>query len=282
MKRILANPDIHFGFYDFNETEIFLEEVGYNDFHYVTPIRTFRRQNFYTLHLVLSGSGILTLKNKKFTVPPHHFFFVPPDADMMYVPCEGDEWEYVWFAFNGSNSLQYMHKIGVSRENPVMECRAFSRIYAQLCDLFRQETAGDRYYQAMSAFYQILAVSSPESKKPEGNFSGEVKSYIALHYHNQNFSMEQLCRDMNVSHASLCRNFKNQVGETPIQYLADIRLRESCKLLQDTEMKISEIAYSVGFSDPYHFMKVFRRKYGVTPSQFRTKNSGNHSADFRE
>lgn len=272
MKGMAESPDVHFGFYEFDETDLYIEDVGYNDFHSVTPIKTFRRQRFYTLHIVLSGSGILKLKDRKYTVPAHHIFFVPPELDMMYVPNDGDPWEYVWLAFNGRNSLRYMKKIGISTENPVIECNHFGHIYAQVSAFFRQRVLEDRYYEALSIFYQIVAANSIERKKSGGNFSEEVKTYLSLHYHNQSVSIEQLCRDMNISHAKLCRVFKSQAGTTPSQYLTDVRLREACKLLHETEMKIAEIAYSVGFCDPYHFMKVFKQTYGLTPSQFRKRD----------
>lgn len=58
---------------------------------------------------------------------------------------------------------------------------------------------------------------------------------------------------------------------TPVDFVRHIRLLRAQKLINDTDQSLTQIAYSVGFSDPKYFSKVFKREMGVTPSEYREK-----------
>jgi AraC family transcriptional regulator len=65
------------------------------------------------------------------------------------------------------------------------------------------------------------------------------------------------------------RLFKATVGYAPIQYLIELRLRRAAELLSSTAMPLLDIALDLGFSDGSHMCRLFRRRYGVTPSSMR-------------
>jgi AraC-like DNA-binding protein len=54
--------------------------------------------------------------------------------------------------------------------------------------------------------------------------------------------------------------------------IRDIKIREAIRLLKDSELNISEIAYNLGFSDPLYFSKYFKKEVGVAPLQYRKQN----------
>lgn len=63
--------------------------------------------------------------------------------------------------------------------------------------------------------------------------------------------------------------FKKKLGINFVSYLQDIRLKKACDLLTNTKLKCYEIAYMVGFKDEKYFMQVFKKSFGVTPTQYR-------------
>lgn len=69
----------------------------------------------------------------------------------------------------------------------------------------------------------------------------------------------------------LYSKIKTAVGMTPVDFVRHIRLLRAQKLINDTDQSLTQIAYSVGFSDPKYFSKVFKREMGVTPSEYREK-----------
>ena len=75
------------------------------------------------------------------------------------------------------------------------------------------------------------------------------------------------------SHGHLCRIMKQQYGVTPIQYVTDLRLQYAANLLASTDYDILTISISVGISSLSHFITVFKKKYGVSPSRYRAEHN---------
>jgi AraC-like DNA-binding protein len=92
--------------------------------------------------------------------------------------------------------------------------------------------------------------------------------YLMDNYKN-NFSLADLSLEMNYSPYHFLRIFKAKTGETPFEYLLNIRVEKSRYLLQKTDYSISQISDLCGFSSCSYFTQAFRRKIGVTPSQYR-------------
>ena len=95
----------------------------------------------------------------------------------------------------------------------------------------------------------------------------------ALTYIEQNYSdrisVAQLAQLLCLSPDRLGHLFRDGVGQAPLQYINEIRLRKAMNLLQTEEYTVTEVAQAVGFFDYNHFGRLFRRRYGCTPNQVR-------------
>lgn len=103
----------------------------------------------------------------------------------------------------------------------------------------------------------------------EEKFLATLKKCIAEHLDNSDLSVNDLCRAVQLSHAHLYRKLKALTNLTPVQFIRYIRLKEAKKLLEDSSLNISEIAYAVGFSDPNYFSRIYHKEMGVTPTESR-------------
>ena len=94
-----------------------------------------------------------------------------------------------------------------------------------------------------------------------------------LLYINDNYSSKldiaTLAKIANYSDYHFLRFFKSITGKTVTQYINSLRLEKACQLLDSSNLSISEISYSVGFSDTSYFIKVFKKHYLVSPSKFK-------------
>jgi AraC-like DNA-binding protein len=81
--------------------------------------------------------------------------------------------------------------------------------------------------------------------------------------------LADLAHEAGMSERSLSRNFHATVGQSPIEYLLNMRLQRAEELLLVSPTPISQIAYEVGFSDANYFTRQFRRLRGVSPREFR-------------
>lgn len=98
----------------------------------------------------------------------------------------------------------------------------------------------------------------------------DVKRYIAEHL-DQDISREDIARHVHLNPDYLSRIFKKEVGVSVIDYLIGRRIEMAKKLLQETNMRVSDVAAQVGYSNFSHFSKIFKKKVGVNPNQFKRK-----------
>ena len=82
-------------------------------------------------------------------------------------------------------------------------------------------------------------------------------------------SLEHYTKQLNISATAFIQNFKKYFHYTPHAYLNKIRLEQSKHLLLTTEFSITEIAIQVGFIDPLHFCKFFKKETTMPPSKYR-------------
>ncbi|MBB1386053.1 AraC family transcriptional regulator [Pseudoalteromonas sp. SG45-5] len=98
----------------------------------------------------------------------------------------------------------------------------------------------------------------------------EPVNYIREHYH-RHICIEELAQLAHLSVSALERRFKKHLAKTPNQFINEIRLENARRLLVETQLPVSQIAYECGFSEPSYFSKQFKRLFGEIPSQVRTQ-----------
>lgn len=98
----------------------------------------------------------------------------------------------------------------------------------------------------------------------------KAKQYIEEHYSESTLSVEDLCSHLNVSATYFSTMFKKAVGMSFVSYLTQVRLEHAVDLLNNTEDKSYIIAEKVGYTEPNYFSYVFKKKYGISPSKYRT------------
>jgi len=114
----------------------------------------------------------------------------------------------------------------------------------------------------------LTSYSNLVSNKNDEIFLNKLNEEIEKHISDENFSVESLTESLNISRSNLQRKLKTISGLPPGDYLRNYRLRKACKLLLETDMRINEVAYSVGFSSPSYFAKVFQKSYNMSPKEF--------------
>jgi AraC-like DNA-binding protein len=84
-------------------------------------------------------------------------------------------------------------------------------------------------------------------------------------------TLDRLAHAVNMSGSRLRHLFKDEVGKTPTQYLKDLRMEMARKLLEDTSSHVKQVMMSVGVNDESHFIRDFKRAFGMTPKQCRAR-----------
>ena len=96
-----------------------------------------------------------------------------------------------------------------------------------------------------------------------------VLKYVQRHYKDSSLSVMDVSEAINISTQYMTRVFREQTGITVGQYIRDQRLEYSCTLLKDTSLSLGEIAEKAGYANESYWGKVFRKQYGMQPSEYR-------------
>ena len=158
--------------------------------------------------------------------------------------------------------------------------KTINHFYLQHGMLDKLSTECDGFY-AVLQFWSILyelsqceyrQLSSTSYAKFDGGQESrrilDVQDYITLHYAEQ-ISLGELAKLAEMSPTSFSRFFKLRTGKNVTDFIIDYRLGLAVRLLVDTNRNISEICYGCGFINLSNFNRIFRKKKGCSPKEFR-------------
>ncbi|HSU55662.1 MAG TPA: AraC family transcriptional regulator, partial [Candidatus Dormibacteraeota bacterium] len=101
-----------------------------------------------------------------------------------------------------------------------------------------------------------------------------AREYIHEHQ-SENLRLGQVARAVNTSTFYFCKMFKKVTGINFTHYLSRVRIEKSKNLLLNPNLRVSEIAFEVGFQSLTHFNRVFKRILGQSPTEYRSQLLGN-------
>jgi len=116
----------------------------------------------------------------------------------------------------------------------------------------------------------IETVGSPDEHIIQDPFGQKIKSIVESHIADYDFSVEQLCKEIGMSHSQLLRKLSALTGLTPLKFIRQVRLNNARTLLKDSETSVADAAFGSGFNDPSYFARVFKKEFGVTPHEWKS------------
>lgn len=116
-----------------------------------------------------------------------------------------------------------------------------------------------------------IFVESQEHEPALNSIVHQALTVIRQNY-TQPLSISELAASCHVTHSYFCRLFKSFVGKSPKEYLLDYRIAAASSLLAQTEDSVSAIAYACGFDDLNYFARCFKKRNGLSPTEYRKRS----------
>lgn len=101
----------------------------------------------------------------------------------------------------------------------------------------------------------------------------QIMEYIQRHY-SEKITLVDLADQIHLCRSESCRLFKRYMNESMFDYLLNYRIEKSLELLRQSDFDVTQIAGQVGFSNPGYFSRIFKRKMGCTPLEYRKNRGG--------
>ncbi|GAA3401924.1 AraC family transcriptional regulator [Paenibacillus hodogayensis] len=107
-----------------------------------------------------------------------------------------------------------------------------------------------------------------DSRQAESPLMNQALCYIQDNAFDT-MSLGRLAKELNMTPVQLTRRFRCAFGQTPSEYITELRLGKACTLLEETSLSLDQIAVQCGYENGFYLSRIFTRKKAVSPSQYR-------------
>lgn len=245
-------------------------------------------RDHYLLHFVRRGTGIVQAHDTEYCVGAGSVFAIYPHQITYYESSAEDPWEYFWLGFEGAWAPEAMSRMGFENDRSIAVSIAEpKRVFALLEDVMGR-LRSDLHLEAqmlgvigsMHMLLQALsegpgnapAVPRRENIGQLGHEYTRVLLSIIETSYSERINVQELANRMNVNRSYLTELFRQDTGMSIKQYLMEYRLQRVLLRLQSPERTIKSIALECGFEDPLYLSRVFRKRFGLSPVDWRRKN----------
>jgi len=237
----------------------------------------------YLLHFIIGGKGEYHVHGNVYHLTMNQAFLIKPGESTYYLANNDDPWEYVWFAFDGTEVASILQNCGLLGATPVTNYTLDDKLmYAFIDTITQMEMKTENEYALLGNLFHIFGNLTRNRHTTDSDIES-INLQHALNFIRNNFQNDIKITDITnyaqVERSYLYRLFMKEIQISPKQYLLQYRLQAATNLLTNSDLNTSEIAYSCGFKDPSAFCKYFHTQTGFTPKKYRAID-GNKTLSF--
>ncbi len=212
-----------------------------------------------------SGSGICYLNNEKHLLEQGSLLFLPAHSAHNYAP-DCSEWETLYITFGGSGLNDFFNfKSGVYKITDKIDFEIYFNELSNLKDNNKYAQLSIKLYELLIKLNDIFSVSIGNTLKNKN----KIDSALKIINSNINCPITEISASLGITEEHFCRIFKQYMGYRPLEYINMLKLQRAKEMLSDKSLSVGEVVAAVGFNDHSYFGKLFKKAFGVSPSEYR-------------
>lgn len=249
--------------------DVYLCDIGY---HKTPPLHEYGQavRNYWLIHVIASGKGKFIKKGVETQLGAGDCFIIRPMEVIRYVADEKEPWEYYWLGFKG-NAAKSLAEFALPEY--ISTAPAGKEALLSLVAFYDELTSGRKPgdLETLARIYEFLGLLK-KNIAPDNESKSDIV-YTALRYlennYFQNVNVSRLAAELGVTRSYFTSLFTEKTGLSPYNYLTELRVGKARDLLENSDLRISEVAYSVGFSGLERFSEMFKKYTGLSPVAYR-------------
>lgn len=224
----------------------------------------------------IDGSGTVLINGIEHLLTPNTYFIIPRMYPHAYMASKSSPWSIYWLHFGGERA--HCFSGFYSRVIPIKPCissriddrvKLFNEIITALELGFSNENiefANLCLNSLLATFFYVETFRSVRGVRS----TDPVDKAIFYMQENLNSSLKikDIAGYVQFSESHLSRLFRNKTGSSPLDYFIGLKMQEAIRLLTNKNLKIKEVAFALGYDDPFYFSRIFTRHMGSSPGTF--------------
>lgn len=246
---------------------------------------TYHCHDFVELSIVVSGQVPYHLEGKDYTLKKGDILISNPGFYHVERPKEDSKFSQLHIGINNFKLSKIRDNyIDNKGRGPILTLKKYESEILKCCDeIIKEEKSKKLGYplvlkslvmKLLILLYRDIEDDSANEEVYHCSFESTEKQNIVksiMEYMSSNYmediSLDKISKNMYLSPVYISKIFKEETGDSPINHLIKIRLAKAEQLLKEKSMPIKAVAQSVGYNDAYHFSKLFKKYYGISPSK---------------
>lgn len=229
----------------------------------------------------VKGQGSLRIGKLTYKITAGDLVVIPKDVIHSYEASTNDPWSIYWVHCDGILLNEFLISLNHNLQSPVSPIGLHPRLandFESLLDLRKTTQQFTAYLHASSLLRQILTHIALLKTQQQHQFDQSlnldaIHTFMLTRLH-ESLDIDTLAARANLSKYHFIKRYKQLTGSTPINDFIRMKIEKACHLLDITDQRISEIAWTLGYEDAYYFSRSFSKVMGISPSQYRNIRLG--------
>lgn len=258
--------------------------MEYCEAQFVMPMH---RREVFLLHYIFKGQGVFACGQQQHPVRQGDLFAIFPQVFNSYRAHPEDPFHFCWVGFSGTNAPRMMERLGLTPEQPVCSLPVgvpVVELVGRCISLCDSPLPQDEVQMQAELYGLFAGIEGGRGALARTGGAGGVsraahdhvhraKSYIQFNYMVP-ITIQEVAQQVNLERTYFSKIFHQVEGVAPQEYLLNYRVDSAKRLLADTDYNVREVGALVGIPDAYYFSRIFKRRIGLSPAQYR-RSRGN-------
>lgn len=214
-------------------------------------------RTYWLFHFVVSGKGIFQINNKQYVLSSGMMFVIPPFTETYYEADSADPWEYIWVGFTGTPPLKLNDYYDIPKALRIFQ-------HMKVC---RELHSGKTEF-ILAQLWELFSLLMEENQSKKEDPIDTALNLIHSQYMTP-LTVQQMADSVHLERTYFSKIFSEKMGISPRQYLIEHRMKQA-KTFLSLGYSVTTTAFSIGYSDIYIFSKIFKQRFGESPSCYQS------------